>query len=198
MINLLPPELRESYRYARRNTMLRSWVVVALISLVGLGALGTFGLLSLHQESVTYSRRVTAAQKQLEDDHLAQTETRVKDITNSLKLGVQVLSQEVLFSKLITQIGAAMPSGTVLTGLNINKSQGGLDLTANATNYTTATQIQVNLNDPNNKIFGKVDLNGINCSQQTGGDALHPCAVTLRALFNSDNQFLFINQGKKS
>lgn len=197
MINLLPPDIRDSYRYARKNTILRSWALVTLVSLLGLGAIGTYGLLALHQQTGIYAGKTVAAKKQLENQQLSQTEAKVKDISSSLQLAVKVLGQEVLFSKLIKQIGAAMPPGTVLTGLTINQTTGGLDLTAGATNYTTATQVQVNLSDPRNQIFSKVDINNINCSQQIVTDKAHPCTVSLRALFDSNNQFLFVNQGKK-
>jgi hypothetical protein len=197
MINLLPPNVKNGYRYGRRNVALRRWVVVMLTALVGLGALGTYGDLRLHQASVDTKHQVDSATQVLQEEHLTLTKNRVEDISNSLKLAVQVLSREVLFSKLISQIGAAMPKGANLTGLNIAQVSGGLDLVAEATNYTTATQVQVNLTNPAHKIFGKVDINSINCDGSST-DTAFPCSVNLRALFNDTNQFLFINQGGKS
>ncbi|HVW23135.1 MAG TPA: hypothetical protein VHB51_01445 [Candidatus Saccharimonadales bacterium] len=196
MINLLSPELKSAYAYGRRNVILRRWVVVLVLALLGLGALGTYGSLRLHRSTVDAQAAVTAANARLEKEHLNLTKNQVQDISNSLKLAVQVLSREVLFSKLITQIGAAMPVGTNLTGLNINQVSGGLDLEAEATNYTTATQVQVNLTDPKNKIFASADINRIDCggSSSTANPGF-PCTISLRALFNATNQFLFINQG---
>lgn len=197
MINLLPPELKSRYSFAHRNVGLRRWMLILLVTLIGLGGLATYGLLTLQQTTNANRTRVTIAENHLREEKLEQTKKQVQDITSSLKLSVAVLSKEVLFSKLISQIGAVMPSGTVLTGLNISKVGGGIDLTANATNYTTATQVQVNLSDPANKIFGKVDLISVTCSNKIANDPLHPCIVAVRALFNTDNQFLLINQGSK-
>lgn len=195
MINLLPPDIKAGYHYARRNVGLRSWVIALFAALVGLGILATYGSLTLHQSTNDYTQQVAAANNQLQEEHLTQTEQQVKDMTGSLRLAVQVLSQEVLFSKLITQIGAAMPSGAILTGLDINQASGGLDLTASSTNYTTATQVQVNLGNATSGIFAKVDIISISCSANSSADPKHPCSVQLRALFNTNNQFLFINQG---
>ncbi len=198
MINLLPPEVKSSYQFARRNVSLRKWVATLLIVLLGLGALGTYGLLTLHQSTVHYQDQVASLQNQLKKDKIDQTKKQVQDISGSLKLAVQVLSNEVLFSKLIQQIGAVMPNGTVLTGLNIDQIKGGLDLTAVSTNYAAGTQIQVNLADPNNKIFSRVDIESIQCGgDSSGGSSTYPCQVQLRALFNNNNPFLFINQGGK-
>lgn len=200
MINLLPPEVKSGYRYARRNIALRRWVAAFLIVVVGLSALGTYGLLALHESTIRYNGQVAAVQAQLQKDKLNQTKSQVENMSNSLKLAVQVLSNEVLFSKLIQQIGAVMPSGTVLTGLTIDQVTGGLELTADSTNYTAATQIQINLADPTNKIFSKVDIESIkqNSAASSSANSIYQYKVQLRALFNSNNAFLFINQGKKT
>jgi hypothetical protein len=198
MINLLPPEIKAGYHYARRNVQLRRWVVMSLIALIGLMAVGTFGLVTLHQSTTGYSNQVVGAEAQLQKDNLKQTTQQVQDISNSLRLAVQVLSKEVLFSKLITQIGAVMPNGAVLSELNINTEDTGLDLDADTTNYNTATQVQVNLSAPSNKIFAKVDIVNITCSNVQAVNPQYPCVAQFRALFNTKNPFLFINQGGSS
>lgn len=200
MINLLPPEIKTGYSYARRNVALRNWIIALLVALAGVGVLATYGLLNLHTSVVNYNKQVATVQTKLQREHLKQTEQQVQDISASLRLAVQVLSKEVLFSKLISQIGAAMPSGAILASLNINKTTGGLDLIANTTDYVTASQVQVNLANPANKIFAKADIGNITCTSPKAQEAKpnpYPCVVTLRALFADKNPFLFINQDVK-
>lgn len=208
MINLLPPELKTSYHFARRNVSLRKWLIACLIALIGLGGLTTFGLLTLKQSSVQYKRENAMAAQILEDENFKETQARVKEISNSFKLVVTVLKQQVLFSELLEQIATTIPANANLTGLNITQTQGGIDITAAATDYKTATQFQVNLNDPANEIFTKADIVSVGCgssisSESSGGgsteaDNRYPCRVTVRALFAADNRFLFINsQGSK-
>ncbi|MDB5185059.1 MAG: hypothetical protein JWN38_867 [Candidatus Saccharibacteria bacterium] len=193
MINLLPPEIKAEYSYARQNVSLRKWALTLFVALLGVGALATYGLLNMQASITSNQKQVSQLSSQLQQENLSQTESQVKNISSSLKLAAQVISKEVLFSKLITQIGAAMPSGSVLTTLNINQTSGGLDLTAKALDYQTASQVQVNLASPQNKIFAKADLVSINCDT-TDTSSNYPCSVTLRTLFNAKNQFLFINQ----
>ena len=109
---------------------------------------------------------------------------------------MQVLSKEVLFSKLLTQVGSVMPGGSVLTALSINQLSGGLDLQAKATDYQTATQVQVNLQDPKSLLFEKVDIVNVQCQSTVTADPLvakYPCTVQMRALFSKTNPFLFIS-----
>jgi Tfp pilus assembly protein PilN len=195
MINLLPPALKEEYRYGARNTVLLNWVVAFVVALIGLGVLATYGLVTIQKSSNTYATQVATAQAELDRQNLKGTEKQVKEISNDFQLVVKVLSKEVLFSQLLRQIATVIPSNAVLTGLNINQTSGGIDLTAAASNYNTATQLQLNLQDPDNKIFSKADIININCGSQAAASA-YPCSVQIRALFSNNNPYLFINSNK--
>lgn len=194
MINLLPPDIKQSYRYAERNVSLLNWVMAATLSLIGIGIIGTYGWLAMRQNILQSDQQASTTQAALDAANLKETNQRVTDISNSLKLAQQVLSQEILFSKLLKQMATALPNGANLTGLNIaDVSTGGaLDVTAVTTNYTTATQVQVNLADPDNQLFAKADIQNITCDDTT--NARYPCKITLRAQFAEKNPFLFINQ----
>jgi Tfp pilus assembly protein PilN len=193
MINLLPPELKTGYRYARRNVGLRKWIAAFLIALLGLGALATYGLLTLQQSTRHYTDQIASTQAAFEKEQFSATQKRVLSISNDFKLVVKVLGQEVLFSQLLKQVAAIIPANANLTSLDIAQVQGAIDITANATDYNTATQVQVNLADPANKIFSKADIISINCSSANPANAQYPCAVNVRALFATNNPFLFIN-----
>lgn len=194
MINLMPPEAKEAYRYAQRNVSLLNWVVAAALSLAGIGIIGTYGWLTMRQNIMTSNQEVSSTERALEEADLKGTNQRVTDLSNSLKLAQQVLSQEILFSKLLKQMATALPNGANLTGLNIAdvSSGGALDVTAVATNHTTATQVQINLADPTNQLFARADIQSITCDETS--ESRYPCKITLRAQFAQKNPFLFINQ----
>ena len=172
---------------------LRRWVFIFLISLVGLGIIVTYGLLNISQSTNDYTTRIAKAESLLQQEKFAETQSKVTDISNSFKLVVKVLSQEVLFSELIKQIAAIIPANANLQSLNINQIQGAIDISAIAVDYNTATQVQVNLSDPNNKIFSKADIVSISCGTATAANSAFPCTVNIRALFATNNPFLLIN-----
>lgn len=203
MINLLPTDTKQSLSYARHNTKLLRWLIVMLLSIIGITIVIVFGQIYINRSVNSYTKQVEQAREQLKVQKLEETQTRVEDITSSLKLVLQVLSREVLFSKLIRQVGSAMPEDTVLTNLQIGKVEGGIDLDAVAVDYQTGTQIQVNLQDPSNKIFDKADIVSISCNPPVAGtgstanqqiSSKYPCQVRIRALFTKSNPFLFTNQ----
>ena len=193
MINLLPPEIKDGYRYARRNIILRRWVIRFVFAFIGLGLISTYGLVSLHQSETNYNNSIAKVQTIFIKEKFTETEARVQDMSSSFKLVVQVLSKEVLFSSLLKQIAAIIPANANLTGLNINQTKGGLDISAITTDYNTAAQVQVNLSDTTNKIFSKADIVNATCDSTAAKNTTYPCTVNIRALFATNNPFLLIN-----
>ncbi len=201
MINLLPPETKTSLRYARSNVLLRKWIFMSLIALVGLGLIATYGLLTIQQSSRHYEKDIAASQALFKKENFEGTQKRAEEISSSFKLVVKVLQQEILFSELIQKIATTVPRGANLTGLTINQGQKAIDVSANAVDYNTAAQVQVNLADSKNGIFSKADIISINCSSKSdsgGAPSLYPCTVNVRALFSNTDSFLFINKDKKA
>lgn len=200
MINLLPPDIKDSITYARRNTQLARWIGLVMTSFAGVAVVVVFGLLYMNQSITANQQQIAETQAQLKVQKLEETQKRVEDISGSLKLVVQVLSKQVLFSELLKQTGAAMPPNTVLVNLQINKLQGGIDIQAAGLDYATASQIQVNLQDPKNKIFSKADIINITCNNtatRNGLAAKYPCSISIRAQFTQNNPFMFIQNGVK-
>lgn len=193
MINLIPPDEKRQISYARRNVKLIKWGIAALVGIFGVLIIVGFGILYINQNTNSIARQAKETEEQLKVQKLDETKQKVSEISSSLKLVISVLSKEVLFSRLMKQIGAATPSGAALTSLNISKIEGGIDLQFGATDYQTASQVQVNLQDPANGIFDKADILNINCSNTASAESSYPCTVTIRSLFTKNNPFLFIN-----
>jgi hypothetical protein len=193
MINLLPPDLKAEYHYARRNTGLRRWIILFGLGLFGLAVITAGGVFYLHQTTRTYVAQAQAAEQALNNQKQTAVEKNVQDISNNLKLAVKVLSQEVLFSQLFNQLAVITPSNATLSNLSITQLSGGVDITAKTTDYTAATQLQINLADPTNKIFSQADIVSINCAASGPSVGRYPCTVIVRALFAKNNPYLFIN-----
>lgn len=201
MINLLPPEIKETFAYARRNLILLRWVMAFFVGIVGIGGVILAGQLSISQSAKTYATDVENKKDDLTQQKMAETQKRTEDISSSTKLALQVLSRQVLFSELLRQIGAAMPAGAALQSLSLDKLEGGIDLQVVAVDYETATQVQINLEDPNNKIFEKADILNIACNSPDSNDQTlrrYPCQVTVRALFSKDSRFIFTNTSNET
>lgn len=200
MINLLPPDIKDDIFFARRNMRLRNWITAAIFALLGLGVIVAGGLLYMQQSIKSETAQLQTARTALQAQNVDETQKRVTEISANTKLTVDVLSREILFSKLIRQLGSALPANTALQGLKIDAIQGGIQLNALAADFNAGTQLQLNLQDPKNGIFEKADINSIECTDPsesgsgggTGEAKLFPCDVSLQALFGKNNTYVYI------
>jgi Tfp pilus assembly protein PilN len=189
MINLLPPHQKEQLLYSKKNSKSIRWLVASAIVLVGVIVVLIGGYIYLSNIANSYSSQIETTEQQLQAQSIEETQKEIAELSNRLDLTVKVLSQQILFSELLKQIGSVMPRGTVLTSLSINELEGGIDLSAAAINYPTATQVQINLEDPANKIFDKADIVNINFVERE--ETEYNYNVVLRALFAESNDFTF-------
>lgn len=197
MINLLPADYGAKVRFSHQSSILRRWLVASLVASLGLALIMAVGWIYIKEQNKNLSSNLNLVQTQLSGQDLAGIQKNAKDITNNIKTINQVLSREIRFSELITQIGSVMPAGSVLSGLTLTKIDGAIDLNASARDYTSAARIAVNLSDPASKIFTKVDIVNINCSATS--NSAYPCSATFKALFSKTTRSQFLNvPGAKS
>lgn len=196
MINLMPPDKKQAIIYARRNDHLVKWVIGVILAFLLLVVLISGGLFYLHQDSNRNLKQAEQINQELEDKKQEEIIARVNELSGNLKLTVDVLSSEVLFSKLLTEIGNVMPPGTVLSSLTLNSElAGGLDLEIQSVSYESGVQAQLNLVDEKNGIFEKADISSVQCGSSE--PTVYPCSSSIRVLFSDNNQsFLKLYNGE--
>ncbi len=197
MINLLPPEYKQTLFYSKRNRTMSRWVVALLLALLFSLIIVGVGWIYLDQSVKREAKDVEQTEAALKEQNIDETTAKVEEISNNTKLVLNVLSREILFSKLIKQLGASLPPGTALESITLEGIEGGLTIQAFATNFNSASQIQVNLNDPENKIFKQADIETITCPTATAEtseqeQSLYPCTVRLKALFSDNTEYRYI------
>ncbi|HET9850159.1 MAG TPA: hypothetical protein VFP35_00820 [Candidatus Saccharimonadales bacterium] len=184
MINLLPPEFAVRIKYGRANTSLRRWIIGALVAIGGLVIILAGGWLYLNSQVTDLHGQLDQTNAQLKAQNLSQVQKEASTITGDVKVINRVLDSEVRFSDLIQDIGKVMPSGTVLSSLTLDKINGPIDLSVNAKSYAAAAQVGVNLNDPANGLFSKVDIVSITCSNSSSSGP-YACNGSFKALFST-------------
>ncbi len=198
MINLLPPDHAASIRYARQNTVLRLWLIGMAAAILGMLLILGGGWIYMNQQTKGLQKNIAVTNNQLKVENLSKVQAEAKEITGDVNVINKVLSQEIDFASLIQSVGSIMPPGTVLDSLSLsNKVSGAIDLSASTKDYPGAAQIAVNLSDPNNKLFSKVDIVSVGC--KINPTKVYICAATYRALFTktAQAQFLTVPQGDK-
>ncbi|HLG90811.1 MAG TPA: hypothetical protein VI336_01465 [Candidatus Saccharimonadales bacterium] len=191
MINLLPNDYKLGLRYGRLNIRLSQWLGISTVIIAGLVLVLGVGWLYMGQQIKDLNRSIATTEGQLKTQDLEEVREQADEISQNIKVINKVLGREIRFSSLIQDIGKVMPPGAVLTTLTLSeKVTGAVDLNAGVTNSDTAAQIAVNLSDPKNNIFAKVDIVNVICSSEP---VVYPCTATLRALFDKQTPERFLN-----
>lgn len=191
MINLMDPVQSANLRYRHINSILRRWIIMLTLATLGLLLVVILGWLYIGNQNRQLTGSINSTQQQLQTQNLTSVKTQATTISNNVKIINQVLSKEIRFSSLLQAIGTVIPSGAVLSGLSLNDVNGAIDLSANSTNYVSAAQLAVNLGDPKNNIFQKVDIINITCTEVKGN--AYPCTAQYKALFGPTTKNRFLN-----
>lgn len=118
MINLLPPKRLINMRIARTNTVLRRYIELVLVGICVLVAalFAARYFLTNHQRSV----QTTLDESQKKVAALQQTQTDAEQLSVTINTIAGLLARNISFSDMLVKIGATMPTGTVLTGMQFS------------------------------------------------------------------------------
>lgn len=194
----MPPNAKSDIVYSRRNLRLLHWTLGSILITVAMGATVVLGGFYIDNAKSSLTNSIEQTKDTISTQKLDKVQTQAEELSGGVKLIVQVLSKEVRFSKLLQQIGTLMPAGATLGNIQLsNKINGAIDLTANAVDSETATQVQINLQDPKNKLFEKVDTLSVTCSDvptsaTTNSTNRYKCQIIMRALFKKDAAITFL------
>jgi Tfp pilus assembly protein PilN len=192
MINLLPPERSSQIKYGRRNTALRRWLVFIGLSIAGLIIILIAGSIYINGQSKNLNSQIADSQARLKAQNLTKVQKDAKEISGDIKVINQVLSGELSFSSLLQSIGNLMPQRAVLTSLSLTSNvRNSIDLQAATVDPPAAAQVAVNIGDPKQDFFSKVDIVNVTCDLKKL--SVYKCQSTYRALFSKSAQKRFLN-----
>ncbi len=193
MINLLPPEAKEDALYGRRNYKLVFIGGGILLIMFALGALTLFGQFYLSQSKAQYTKSGIVVEQRIKDQKLEDSQKNLETLAANFKTASQLLSKQILFSKLFPKLAEIIPKGAYVRQISIDDKSTYLQFEIAAPSRSVANQGYINVSDPKNGLFEKADLLDITCSDKAPTDGSAPCKATVKALFRSDSPFLLLN-----
>jgi Tfp pilus assembly protein PilN len=181
MINLLPDDFKKEVRAARTNVTLLNYIIIVFLGVIFLcGAfIAVYFILSntkSNAEAITKdnSSRTTS---------YSTVEQQAGDLTQSLAGAKVILDNEVDYSKILTNIAAAMPDGVVLSGLTLTPSSLGTPTTLQAYAKTTADALQLKTNFQQSALFSSVAFQSLTASTASSASG-YPISVSISVTIN--------------
>jgi len=145
MINLLPNEVKKQMRAARTNVTLLKYLFL-------LGCASAFLLLACSTSYVFIIANKPKVESNIKTDQTESVaydaaKTQLNSFTTSFLNAKSILDQQVSYSNIITEIGAALPSGAIIENLSIVGSNldSPISLQVKAKSADDASKIKDNL-----------------------------------------------------
>lgn len=121
MINLLPPEYKQSIKFAQLNVVLARYIVVALITSVVVGGVMLFGVQAAENNRRNIQNSLSADIAQASE--LESTNKEAQKLADNIDVIAELLDSEIQFSELLREIGSVIPAGVALADLTITDDQ---------------------------------------------------------------------------
>lgn len=175
MINLLPPVRVLDIRLARKNTVLRRYIELIIVgALVLLAAiLVARYFFGIQNDSIQH----TVDLNNTKIAKLEPVQKQAEELSATVNTISGLLSRNVKFSDMLTQIGGIMPPGSVLTGLkfSLEDVEAPLVVSAQVDNEQKAAILRNNLAASN--LFEKAEIKNITKIEEEETTATAPTAT---------------------
>lgn len=181
MINLMPDEIKKEIRAARVNVMLARYIIVIIAAFL-------FLVMLLAGSYVVLTQTKQSAQLLIDSNDTkaavySTTKAQVDALSTSLSQARTILDQEILYSKVLANIGQQLPEGTVIGNLNITSVHfSGTPLTINAYAKTEESATALRQKFQSSPFFTNVKLDSV--SNDSAGVSGYPVKVSLSVVLN--------------
>ena len=175
MINLLPYDAKKEIRAARLNVILSRYIIVTLLAFVFLVLLlgGSYVILTQTKNSAEQLIDVNSSKA----DVYSTTKAQVDSLSAGLSETKLILDKEVLYSKVLINIGQQMPPGTVLGSVTLNTASfAGTPVTLKAYAKSTDDAVALRQKFQTSAIFSNVNFDSVSGA---GGIDGYPVGVSM-------------------
>lgn len=167
MINLLPPASKDAIRFGQLNTRTLHYLVLTLATGIGLMAILLFGLILASREENLLKDLADDKQFRL-NEHSADL-AQAKQLAGRIDTIASLLARETAFSKLLPGIGAVVPPGTTISGLELDTADANsLSINGESSSQNGPSVFRENLAGTT-ELFARADIVSITLVESDSG-----------------------------
>ncbi len=189
MINLLPPKRVLNIKTARNNTVLKRYIELTIFSMILIIIATVLAFILFTNERDNIQETVDIDQQKIAK--LEPVQKQAEELSATVNTISGLLSRNIKFSDMLTQIGGVMPSGSVLTGLqfSIEDIKSPLVVSAQVDSEQKAAVLRNNL--ASSDLFEKAEIQSI--SKNEVGDSTAPSigSADISSSQTQDSQYSF-------
>jgi len=181
MINLLPDDAKKQIKAGRTNVILMKYLFTLGISIAFLAAISIgsyFVLLGTKTNAEAIMSNNTS-----NTNAYSTVQAQAASLRSSLSTVKTILDQEVVYTKVITNIASSIPTGVVLESLTLSPTTFGQPVTLQAHAKTTDAAIALKQQFQSSPLFSGVTFQSLSSATTALSDG-YPISVTLSLTIN--------------
>lgn len=182
MINLLPYDEKRQIRASRFNSILLRYFIILWMGGVFTAAIFGTSYFTLMNTKDGAERLLT--QNQNKSSAYESVQQQVSTINTNLSAAKNVLSQQVLYSKVLVGIGQATPPGVIIDKLTLSPTTFGTSVTLQAYARDSESALALKTAYQSSSIFSNVSLQNLSGANTGGAVAGYPVTVVLNVTIN--------------
>jgi hypothetical protein len=159
--------------------------------LLGIMAITIVGQFYIKSNVSNLNKTIESTKQRINDQSLETRQAEISSFANNLKTVSSLLSDQLLFSKIITSLGEILPNGVTVLNIDFRSTDSTIKLQLIGADEKAVTQGFVNISSAPSNLIQTADLENVDCSGQGG------CTASVTILLNKDSEFYFLNDISK-
>ncbi len=185
MINLLPYEEKRQIRASRLNSILMRYFVILWIG--GFFVAAVFGTSYVTLTMTKTSAESLLSQNQSKASAYTSVQQQAAQINANIAAARNVLSQQILYSKVLTGIAQATPQGVIIDKLSLSPSTFGTAMSLQAYARNSDAALALKNAYQSSPIFSNVSIQSLSGGTSGSGSSPvpnYPVSITLNVTIN--------------
>lgn len=181
MINLLPDEMKKETRAARSNVTLFNYIIIIFLAFLFLT--GVFATVYIVLTNTKTDAENVIKQNHSRTSSYTSVQQQADSLRSSLATAKAILDKQTLYSKVLVGIAGAMPTGVVISTLNLSPTALGTPITLQAYAKTTADALKLKDSFQQSSLFSSVSFQSLTPGSASAASG-YPIGITLSLTIN--------------
>lgn len=181
MINLLPDDSKKQIRAARSNVILFNYIVIIFLAVIFLFGVFAAVYIVLTNTKVSAENVIKDNRSRTTSYNTVRQQSEV--LKQSLSSTKSILDKEVVYSKVLTGIAGAMPTGVVINNLSLTPTTLGSPITLQAYAKTTDDALKLKDSFQKSPLFSSVSFQSLTPGVASVASG-YPIGISLSLIIN--------------
>lgn len=183
MINLLPDDAKRQIKAGRTNVVLVRYIIFLMFAVLFLVVISVAVYLLLMNNKATAEQAIKVDSSK--DSSYLSVQAQADSLRANLATAKSILDSEIVYSKVITGIASALPSGVIIDSLTLDSTKFGVPIELKLRALTTQDALKLKTSFQNSSLLSNFKLGSLSSD---GSNSSYPVTANITVTINRGAQ----------